>query len=396
MVHAAHHGLAADRPGLIRHHALGQQLRLANLGHDVGRAVHIVASGCAVIDPIDEIGRVSADEVRSAHTHGPNSSAVASPQPGANLGEQNGVRRAVGEILGAAIGAVNHGDADVKGESIEKGRRGRRIRIPTIPLQELNVRIELRAIERVVAPGPIHRARPARKRFGIEAVAGAKEDRQRRRDRGGVRRMRQRRGRRESEASEQGLLLEERQNVDRPVAVQPRIGRRHIGNHLRARGGGCRGDRVGVAALGVVERQHGQGHVPQVVGARDAAGRLPGSLHRGEQQRDQHADDGDDHQQLHEREPAKRARSTYRRLPLRWAATIIAPSARYAERARFTAEGGRDPASWRLNHDKRLLDPGGLARAIRPVLGTGVAPPSASELRPPTGERRSSPPPSQS
>jgi hypothetical protein len=50
--------------------------------------------------------------------------------------------------------------------------------------------------------------------------------------------------------------------------------------------------------LGLLVIQRGQADLLQVVGALGPAGGLPRGLHRRQQQRDQDADDGDDHQQL--------------------------------------------------------------------------------------------------
>jgi len=48
----------------------------------------------------------------------------------------------------------------------------------------------------------------------------------------------------------------------------------------------------------------GQAELLQVVDALGATGRLAGRLHGRQEQGDQHADDGDDHQQLDQRETA--------------------------------------------------------------------------------------------
>ena len=58
----------------------------------------------------------------------------------------------------------------------------------------------------------------------------------------------------------------------------------------------------GEGALLVVVIVQRQAELVEVVGALGPVGRLAHLLNRGEQQRDQHRDDGDDHQQLNERE----------------------------------------------------------------------------------------------
>ena len=50
--------------------------------------------------------------------------------------------------------------------------------------------------------------------------------------------------------------------------------------------------------LGAVEIEHGQRHLLDLVGAGTASGRFSCRLHRWQEQADQRADDGDDHQQL--------------------------------------------------------------------------------------------------
>ena len=45
---------------------------------------------------------------------------------------------------------------------------------------------------------------------------------------------------------------------------------------------------------------HRQADLLEVVRALDAPGRLPGCLHRGQQESDQDGDDGDDYQQLNQ------------------------------------------------------------------------------------------------
>ena len=49
---------------------------------------------------------------------------------------------------------------------------------------------------------------------------------------------------------------------------------------------------------------NGDGQLVQVIGAGDAAGGGGGLLHGREQHRGQHGDDGDDHQQFNQGEPA--------------------------------------------------------------------------------------------
>ncbi len=48
-----------------------------------------------------------------------------------------------------------------------------------------------------------------------------------------------------------------------------------------------------------------QRHLLEVIGALNAPRRLTGRLHGGEQERDENADDGDDHQKLDERKSGK-------------------------------------------------------------------------------------------
>ena len=57
--------------------------------------------------------------------------------------------------------------------------------------------------------------------------------------------------------------------------------------------------------LGIVNAVQGQPELLHVVGALHSAGRLARGLDRRQQQRDQNADDRDDHEQLHEREPSR-------------------------------------------------------------------------------------------
>ena len=59
--------------------------------------------------------------------------------------------------------------------------------------------------------------------------------------------------------------------------------------------------------LGVVVAVHGQGQLLQVVRALGAVGRFANLLHGGQQQPDQHRDDGNHHEQLDQRE----GRSTF-------------------------------------------------------------------------------------
>ena len=74
------------------------------------------------------------------------------------------------------------------------------------------------------------------------------------------------------------------------------------------------GDRLGIAAGGeealcrmvVLEAE---AELLDVVGTLRAPGRLAGRLDGREQQADEHADDGDHHQQFHEREAAPHGRS---------------------------------------------------------------------------------------
>ena len=87
------------------------------------------------------------------------------------------------------------------------------------------------------------------------------------------------------------------------------------------------------AAVDVVVVLHRQGELLEVVGALCPACGLAGRLHRRQQQGDQHADDGDDHEQLDQGEAATRGRRT-----LRYHRTF---SLKYAEILHANAKGGR-------------------------------------------------------
>jgi hypothetical protein len=57
--------------------------------------------------------------------------------------------------------------------------------------------------------------------------------------------------------------------------------------------------------------QEGESDLLQMVHALRSAGRFPSRLHGRQQQYDQHRDDGDDHQQLYQRETASKRRAIH-------------------------------------------------------------------------------------
>jgi hypothetical protein len=65
-------------------------------------------------------------------------------------------------------------------------------------------------------------------------------------------------------------------------------------------------DRGGHLVVRVVKLVQGQADLLEIVLALRAATRLPRSLHRRQQERDENANDRDHHQQLHERKPMAR------------------------------------------------------------------------------------------
>ena len=71
------------------------------------------------------------------------------------------------------------------------------------------------------------------------------------------------------------------------------------------RAGHARHGPQGTHPVGALVVGEGQAELLQVVGALNPAGGLARRLHGGQQQRDQHGDDGDDHQQLDQRETSR-------------------------------------------------------------------------------------------
>src|SRR5262249_52840336 len=94
------------------------------------------------------------------------------------------------------------------------------------------------------------------------------------------------------------VLFDERQDLVAPTPVLLGGDARAVGVYPGA-GTGVRVPvfaAVGEHAVGVVVSVKGEADLLEVVGALDAVGRLADLLHGRQQQRDQHADDGDHHQ----------------------------------------------------------------------------------------------------
>src|SRR5262249_23670515 len=232
--------------------------------------------------------------------------------PGGRRGGQHGEQRhlravdaqAPSVVNGAAVGGgagadlVALGEHDGVGRAVHEGARG-----------AARVALEHQPVARVAgggeAAGPVGRERRRRGRgdghgqvrggaVGGGAVGGAEEDLD---DVGGG----PRRGAGGAVVGGRGGPLEELVDV-----VLLDVGQDVEEQALQPGPGGGVGAGVHhgrqLALVGVVVVVHRQGHLAQVVGAGGAGGGRAHLLHSGQEQADEHGDDGDDHQQLNQRE----------------------------------------------------------------------------------------------